>query len=276
MPFRHPSRRRLLGIGKWAGLVTCIAIAGVWFSTRRMWVEVWIGPFSICADHGAVDLFYVDRDELVGVESDRFEKPQRWWWNWGELRIRGTKPGSPARSVWFLTFPLWALLLLTAAPTGFLWWRGRPCRPPLPRRPLLAIGKWTVLGLCTAIAAVWLVSGWYLLYWVRDWPGGGYIRLIVASGTVALGQGPEDANSPGIGSALAVRTGSEPTWRWSAQPLSSVDMVQIPIWFPFLLAAAATAFLWWRAGRRPKPGHCTCGYNLAGIEDKACPECGRA
>ncbi len=33
--------------------------------------------------------------------------------------------------------------------------------------------------------------------------------------------------------------------------------------------------LWWDRSRRKPPGHClTCGYNLTGLTESRCPECG--
>ncbi len=49
----------------------------------------------------------------------------------------------------------------------------------------------------------------------------------------------------------------------------------LPLWFPFALFAGPTVWLWCR-DRRPRSGHCLCGYNLTGNTTGVCPECGRA
>ncbi len=57
---------------------------------------------------------------------------------------------------------------------------------------------------------------------------------------------------------------------------SAVELT-IPIWMPFVLAAALTALLFWRDRRfRFPPGHCRqCGYNLKELTEARCPECGQ-
>ncbi len=57
--------------------------------------------------------------------------------------------------------------------------------------------------------------------------------------------------------------------------------LNIPLWLPFPLMLAPTAWLWWgeirrrRAARREMAGHCpSCGYDRSGLADAKCPECG--
>ena len=51
--------------------------------------------------------------------------------------------------------------------------------------------------------------------------------------------------------------------------------VRVLIWMIFALVASL-AFLAWYLDlrRRPKPGHCPCGYDLTGNTSGVCPECG--
>ncbi len=50
----------------------------------------------------------------------------------------------------------------------------------------------------------------------------------------------------------------------------------LPLVYPFLAVAVPTLIVW-RFGRKPvKPGHCRCGYNLTGLTEARCPECGQA
>ena len=51
--------------------------------------------------------------------------------------------------------------------------------------------------------------------------------------------------------------------------------VDVPLWLALVVIAFPTAFLWYR-DRRPPPGYCqTCGYNLTGLPEPRCPECGQ-
>jgi len=56
----------------------------------------------------------------------------------------------------------------------------------------------------------------------------------------------------------------------------SMAEAEIPLWMPFLLLAAPTAYLFW-LDRRRIPPHCCqrCGYDLTGNTSGVCPECGR-
>ena len=63
-----------------------------------------------------------------------------------------------------------------------------------------------------------------------------------------------------------------PTWGRLGQWWS----IEIPLWMPCVAIAIPTAWLWWRDRRHP-PGHCrNCGYNLTGLPEPRCPECGKA
>src|SRR5262249_25682182 len=52
--------------------------------------------------------------------------------------------------------------------------------------------------------------------------------------------------------------------------------IMLPLWIPPVIAWVVTARLARKHRRKIPPGHCgACGYNLAGLENPRCPECGR-
>ncbi len=63
--------------------------------------------------------------------------------------------------------------------------------------------------------------------------------------------------------------------------LVRVEVVRLPVWLPSILFAAYPAFAFIRGPlrryRRRKKGLCIkCGYNLMGLPEPRCPECGTA
>jgi hypothetical protein len=171
----------------------------------------------------------------------------------------------------------------------------RPSRLPS-RRRLLAIGKWAGLIACVAIAGVWVASQWMTCYWVGRGTNRAGLHVRFGHGQFGVGRGLP-LSSRGVGRFGRVHLGiaggpvphhgigfpyhGSPRWQWggfhialSGKSQRSMTYLQAPLWAPFFLAAAPTSLMWWRS-RRSIPGHCRCGYSLAGLEGKPCPECGR-
>ncbi len=70
-----------------------------------------------------------------------------------------------------------------------------------------------------------------------------------------------------FGTALCVMLGA----------VFSLGPTPFAAWFGFgLLLAVPTLLMWWLdRPRRPLAGHCRrCGYNLRGLTEARCPECG--
>ena len=97
-----------------------------------------------------------------------------------------------------------------------------------------------------------------------------HVGVAVGSGCVTLAV--LDGNSV---KGWVVAPGSFGLVRWwpYINSFSSGAYLWVPLWIPFLLIAIPTVIAW-RRDRRPKPGHCRCGYDLTGNVSGVCPECG--
>ncbi len=128
-------------------------------------------------------------------------------------------------------------------------------------------------------------------FWVgSDWPP--FKRISINSGVALISWktrgntgnsftfirfselGPRYVRSPG--GDWVRYSGSSSWWfRYSPESGAHPSILRIPLWAPLLLIAIPTAWLWRRVRRYP-PGHCNkCGYNLTGLPEPRCPECGR-
>jgi hypothetical protein len=67
---------------------------------------------------------------------------------------------------------------------------------------------------------------------------------------------------------------------WTATPSRSVTWIyvlRLPMWAVWLPVIGAASWAWWRGRARFGAGVCQkCGYELAGLNGGACPECGNA
>jgi hypothetical protein len=139
------------------------------------------------------------------------------------------------------------------------------------------------------VAAAMVASNWYacLLTW-RPADANGVVWFTRAElGAIGI-QRTHEMSRPGPSRAwLSFFRVDDPTsplppspFKWAARYEASNghhgrrQKVVIPLWIPLLLTALPTALLFYK-GRKPKPGCCTkCRYNLAGLKDNRCPECG--
>lgn len=136
------------------------------------------------------------------------------------------------------------------------------------------------LAAYVAIAVAWLVSGWCVLGREHIDGSGRQAIVSVRGGSVGFFRqwGHKSAPTGPMGE-LGARWEGWTGWDlWYAHgSIDSfglvMDWVRAPLWISLGLVGIPTALLWW-PGRGPKPGHCGCGYDLAGISDGVCPECG--
>ncbi len=132
---------------------------------------------------------------------------------------------------------------------GLSWVRWRPAIPALELRESIRVEKGELPPRPTMRGATPARAGWTVRthpFYFRGWPAFRVILPMTYTTNIS---------------------GKTTTRRWTQR-------VTLPLWLPLLLIAIPTAFLWWREHRRPKPGHCPCGYDLRGNVSGTCPECG--
>ena len=147
--------------------------------------------------------------------------------------------------------------------------------------------KWCGLGVCAVIVVVWGVSsgrcfqsGPIPLHWnsvtSRDvWIRDPEVRLGLHDGCVSILYFGADSRLGDSRSIFIDPPGEQdwlslPTWHWG-----SCAFAFVPLWWLLVVVGVPTGVLW-RRDRRPRPGHCRCGYDLTGNKSGQCPECGRA
>ena len=121
---RRSRARRFL---KWAGLVLCLLIATAWAVSLRWSVYAHGSVVSVTLWEGQIPLLDGWDPFWDGYQRFSLIPVQRqgccgFTWG-GRLLVR-----SDTRSAVGWTAPLWAVLVVLAIPTAFLWWRDR--RPP--------------------------------------------------------------------------------------------------------------------------------------------------
>jgi hypothetical protein len=125
---------------KWAGAAACVLIVVAWFASG--WWTLYLGYGSRAAFRvvqvaaGQVELIWRDRSAggqsglilgwVAGARRDT-ARSARWWWGIDHERFYPS--GSSALDTEVVYLPLYLPLLLIAAPTAWLIWRGR-VRPP--------------------------------------------------------------------------------------------------------------------------------------------------
>lgn len=157
-----------------------------------------------------------------------------------------------------------------------------------PRR-LRRAAKWAGVVLLVICLGVWAAAlGWQVVR-IHNEDGARLLSVGLIRGCldVAFSVGPPrpaqwSSDPQGVGWS-ARRRGVFPesdSLRWWPTSLwakpDDIVWVAVPLWMPVALLAIPTAALWYR-DRRSRPGHCPCGYSLAGLATGAmCPECGKA
>lgn len=133
------------------------------------------------------------------------------------------------------------------------------------RRRLRIVTLWTGATLLLLIMAAFVVSGWrQVLVEVPYGPS-----VCVMEGTLLVG-------IPGVSGE----------WTYSAYQHShgfrswlgfvgwDNGWVIVPLPLMLFVVAVPTCLVWWFGPKPIKPGHCRCGYDLTGLTEPRCPECG--
>ena len=127
---------------------------------------------------------------------------------------------------------------------------------------------WVGLTAFLVLTLLWVIGMYSSVYY----SGVGWGCAVIEAGQVRIYMGSTSgggwlvyANDP----APAIR------WYWPKCYYSSPTSmgIELPLWIPMLVVGVPTVLSWHRS--RPVPGHCQkCGYNLAGLPEPRCPECG--
>lgn len=143
--------------------------------------------------------------------------------------------------------------------------------------------RWAGLALSVILAALWAFSTHSAVRRYQSVPGAGFRVWLLSGGSILWFCDTDPATpiaSPLIQWDVYRREGEAEPVRWRPGYESfgppAFRVVWLPLWVPLVLVGAPTARLWHQR-RRPRAGHCGCGYSLAGIAPGVpCPECGAA
>ena len=144
------------------------------------------------------------------------------------------------------------------------------------------VAKWAGLVAVLTVAALFVlsVSGWLGVLVVSEAASGGDAswHVMFAPGAIVFlwDSWPFSPEPPTRWQVVWDMAGPF-MWKPSVRkllPSGTLLMLVLPLWIPLLVLALPTAWLFQR-DRRPPPGHCAkCGYNLHGLTEPRCPECG--
>ena len=155
----------------------------------------------------------------------------------------------------------------------------------------LRVAKLGGMTTCVLIVATYFWSNWRMWSWGGS---GGYVEI--REGVIHLEHHRYPLPFPQGRRGWWVSRNSQPWKNWNSRlalvpSLHFYDdtirvngkpfrrratSIVIPFWLVLVPAAGLALLLWRRDRRRPRPGHCPCGYDLTGNESGVCPECGAA
>ena len=122
-------RRQLRWWLKWAGLVACVTIAGLWGMAARWQVYVDAGRWEFAMVAGRIGCSHVMFDVGSGTRSILGYEPETWKDRFG-LSWPESGPWSSGTHYWSLEVPLWWLFLIAGIPSAYAWYRDRQSWAP--------------------------------------------------------------------------------------------------------------------------------------------------
>lgn len=134
------------------------------------------------------------------------------------------------------------------------------------------------MALSALIAALYAISLTHNVLWISP---SGHFWLLIRNGQTTIQHfrllGGRSGGPPGWEWPDDFGPRQEPVaWGFSLDRSSNSLAISVPNWAPLLATVLPTAYAWHRCRRVPR-GHCAkCGYDLAGITNNICPECGNA
>ncbi len=141
------------------------------------------------------------------------------------------------------------------------------------------VAKWVGMFLCLGIVVLAIVS-----VRIRPLIGFRYGYVVARHGNVSVAWSAAENTTHQLFVVGLELLEVAPDFRFSLPTVSKVRvwgtnlkwLVSLPLWLLLLVLAAPTAYLWHRDRRFRFPsGHCQqCGYNLHGLTEPRCPECG--
>ncbi len=138
------------------------------------------------------------------------------------------------------------------------------------------VAKWAGLVVCLLLAAAWCMS-LRLTFGYGGVLSGTHTCQVVSGGLLLCRWDPPmEASRWEFEAHGSPKVQWWPGWESFSLGRAAVSWFMLPLWMPFALVGIPTAWLWWRDWGRARPGHCSCGYDLAGLAPgAACPECGK-
>lgn len=132
------------------------------------------------------------------------------------------------------------------------------------------------VALSGIVATLWLVSVLGHVSYVFNLPGSRRGQVAVDVGRFSFTAWAVPAG-PSARPAFWLVRGRHGVVSWwpDTGTTGMVSWVRLPLWMPFALVAAPTAWICCRARLRARAGRCACGYDVTGLAPGAeCPECG--